>query len=184
MARPLHAAVFLDRDGTIIEDRHYLGDPEGVRLLPGAAEGVAMLSKAGWPVVIVSNQSGIGRGLITEAEFLAVDLRVRDELASLGGQIAGSYHCPHDPDIVPPCECRKPRPGLFERAARELSLDLGASHYAGDRLRDVQAGLEYGGSAYLVGSGETPPASFAARVVLVDSVLEVALHVLGRSRSR
>ncbi|HEX7239268.1 MAG TPA: HAD-IIIA family hydrolase, partial [Longimicrobiaceae bacterium] len=105
---PLRPAVFLDRDGTVIHDAHYLADPEGVRLLPGAAEAVARLNRAGVPVVLVTNQSGIGRGLFSEADFRAVQDRVEALLAAGGARIDAVYHCPHAPDADPPCDCRKP----------------------------------------------------------------------------
>lgn len=142
--------VFLDRDGTIIEDRHYLGDPREVRLLEGAAEAITRLNEADLPVVVVTNQSGIGRGLISEAQYFAVRARMEELLAAAGARLTATYHCPHDPRQLPPCECRKPLSGLFERAAREHLLDLRRSHFIGDRWRDVAAGVRIGGAGYLV----------------------------------
>jgi D-glycero-D-manno-heptose 1,7-bisphosphate phosphatase len=92
--------VFLDRDGTIIEDRNYLSDPDGVTLLPGAAEGIARLMAAAWPVIVVTNQSGIGRGLISEAQHEEVEARLQRQLAAMGATLTASYHCPHDPTKV------------------------------------------------------------------------------------
>lgn len=159
MERALRPAVFLDRDGTVIEDRHYLADPEGVALLPGAAEAVARLNRAGLPVILVTNQSGIGRGYFTEASFAAVQARLEAHLAARGARIDGVYHCPHGPEEG--CECRKPSPGLFLRAAREHGLDLARSFLVGDRVRDVSPALALGATGILVRSGpgpaETPP---------------------------
>lgn len=145
--------VFLDRDGTLIVDRHYLGDPAGVELLPGAGEAVARLNRAGLPALLVTNQSGIGRGMFTEADFRAVQRRLEEALAEHDARLDGVYHCPHAPDLAPPCRCRKPATGLFERAAAEHGVALGASYYVGDRARDVEPALRWGGTALLVGEG-------------------------------
>lgn len=144
-------AVFLDRDGTVIEDRHHLSDPAGIRLLPGAAGGMRRLADAGYALVIATNQSGIARGLFGEADYRAVRARLDELLAAAGVRLAGTYHCPHHPDFTGPCACRKPAPGMFLRAARELALDLARSVLVGDRVRDVAAAAELGARAILVG---------------------------------
>src|SRR5688500_18474954 len=97
-------AVFLDRDGTIILDRAYPGDPDGVELLPGAAGAVARFNAAGLPVILVTNQSGIARGLITESDFRAVQARTEALLEAEGARLDGVYHCPHGPDTEPACD--------------------------------------------------------------------------------
>jgi len=137
MSDGLRPAAFLDRDGTVIEDRAYLGDPDGVRLVPGAPEAVARLTAAGYRVVVVTNQSGVARGLFDEAAVDAVNRRVAELLAasSPAAVIDGFYVCPH----LGGCSCRKPLPGLFVRAARERQLDLGRSLAIGDSPRDVEA---------------------------------------------
>ncbi len=144
-------AVFLDRDGTVIEDRDYLSDPAGVRLLPGAARGMRRLADAGYALVIATNQSGIARGLFGEADYRAVRARLDELLAAAGVRLAGTYHCPHHPDFTGPCACRKPAPGMFLRAARELGLDLARSVLVGDRVRDVAPAADLGARAILVG---------------------------------
>jgi D-glycero-D-manno-heptose 1,7-bisphosphate phosphatase len=130
-------AVFVDRDGTLIHDRRYLADPEGVELLPGAGEGVARLNAAGLAVVLVTNQSGIGRGYFDEARYREVHARLVDHLARMGAVLDGAYHAPGVDEPGDPDADRKPGAGLFRRAARELSLDLGRSWLVGDRMRDV-----------------------------------------------
>jgi D-glycero-D-manno-heptose 1,7-bisphosphate phosphatase len=154
-------AVFLDRDGTLIHDRHYLGDPEGVELLPSAASAVARLNRAGIPVILVTNQSGIGRGIFTEADFEAVQRRIEQHLAEHGARLDAVYHCPHAPDHRPPCDCRKPAPGMFMRAARDHGLDLARSVFIGDRVRDIAPAGALGAPAFLVRTTdtahETPP---------------------------
>ena len=146
-------AVFLDRDGTLIEDRHYPRDPDQVVLLPGAAAAVRQLDRAGLPVVVVSNQSGIARGLLTEHDYLATTHRLDALLAADGARLAGHYHCPHLPEISGPCECRKPGPLLYRRAAADLDLDLTRSWWVGDRVRDLAAAREFGGRGILVLTG-------------------------------
>ena len=178
MSLPGRPAVFLDRDGTVIEDRHYLGDPAGVALLAGAGEAVARLNRAGLAVLLVTNQSGIGRGYFSEADFAAVQVRLEALLAAGGARLDGVYHCPHAPDHAPPCDCRKPALGLFRRAAAEHGVDLARSYYVGDRVRDVAPALELGGRGILVapeGGAETAPAG----VVRVGSLLAAVDLVLG-----
>ena len=117
------SVVFLDRDGTIIRDTHFISDPDHVELIPGAAAAIARLNSAGIPVVIATNQSGIGRGYYGAEEYERVHARVTERLAEEGARVDAAYYCPHAPDLVPPCDCRKPRPGMFERALRDLGAD-------------------------------------------------------------
>lgn len=151
-------AAFLDRDGTIIEDRCYIASPDDVALIPGAASGLAALRDRGLLLVVVSNQSGVARGLIDAAAAEAVHRRVVATLRDEGVDIDGSYYCPHGPGDG--CDCRKPAPGLVLRAAADLDIDLGASIVIGDRRRDLEAGLAAGcGTAVLLAppAGERPP---------------------------
>lgn len=143
-------AVFLDRDNTIVRDPGYLHDPEQVELLPGAADGLAALAAAGWPLVVVSNQSGIARGLFGPEAFHAVMRRIEVLLAPRKVHVQASYFCPHHPDVGGPCECRKPGVLLFRQAAAEHGIVLGASWFLGDRWRDVQPALALGGRGALV----------------------------------
>jgi D-glycero-D-manno-heptose 1,7-bisphosphate phosphatase len=143
----------VDRDGTLIVERNYLADPAGVELLPGAGRGLRRLADAGFALVLVTNQSGIARGLFGEEEFAAVQGRLSELLAAEGVRLDGAYHCPHHPDYSGPCTCRKPAPGMFVRAAADLGLDPARSLYIGDRLADVLAAGELGGRAYLVRTG-------------------------------
>jgi D-glycero-D-manno-heptose 1,7-bisphosphate phosphatase len=147
------AAVFLDRDGTIIEDPGYLSDPDRVHLLPGAAEAVARLNRAGRLVVVVTNQSGIARGLLSEAQYFATERRLDELLAARGARIDAHRFCPHHPDVTGPCECRKPGLLLYRAAAERLGIDLAASWWVGDRLRDVSPAEALGGRGILVGAG-------------------------------
>lgn len=165
-------AVFLDRDGTVVEDPGYLGDPARVRLIPGAADAIARLNRAGRMVVLVTNQSGIGRGLYGEEDFRAVQRRIEELLARDGAKLDAVYHCPHSPDTSPACECRKPAPGLFLRAAEEHGIDLTRSVFVGDRVRDIAPAAQWGARGIMVGEhpGETPPSGMVREPDLTAAV--------------
>ncbi|HEU4611138.1 MAG TPA: HAD family hydrolase [Kofleriaceae bacterium] len=143
------SALFLDRDGTLIVDVGYPRDPERVELVAGAADALRELQR-GHALVIVSNQSGIGRGLIREHEAVAVHERVIALFRAAGVTFAGAYYCPHAPDDR--CRCRKPAPGLIEDAARELDLDVSRSFMIGDKPSDLEAGRA-AGCRYLIRFG-------------------------------
>ncbi len=180
--------LFLDRDGTLIEDADYLADPDGVVLLPGAVEALARFRDAGWAVVVVTNQSGIARGLYGEADYTAVARRLETMLAARGVPLAATLHCPHHPDHSGPCACRKPAPGLLLAAARALALDLSRAVMVGDKVTDLQAGSAVGARPVLVRTGYG--AGTASRgggglpegTVVVDGLIDVADHVLGPAR--
>ncbi|HEU4451423.1 MAG TPA: HAD family hydrolase [Longimicrobium sp.] len=172
-------AVFLDRDGTLIHDRHYLRDPAGVELLPGAARAVAGLASAGFFVVLATNQSGIGRGYFSEQDYLAVHARLVELLAAEGARLDASYHCPDAEDSADPDAERKPGAGMFLRAAREHGLDLAASVWIGDRVRDVAAAARFGGRAILVRSAQSEVAEAEGRGIgIAGSLAEAADAIL------
>lgn len=135
-------AVFLDRDGTVIHDLDYPRDPDQVRLVPGAAAALARLRDAGFALVLVSNQSGVGRGLITPREAELVHERVVALLAERDVRLDGAYYCPHAPDAG--CGCRKPAPGMILEAAERLGIDVSGSYVVGDKPSDVRAGQRAG----------------------------------------
>ncbi|HXZ44377.1 MAG TPA: lipopolysaccharide heptosyltransferase II, partial [archaeon] len=135
-------AAFLDRDGTIIEDPGYLRDPEKLQFIPGAIEALRGLQRAGYRLVLVSNQAGVARGLLTETDVHRVNDRLKALLAEVGVRLDGIYFCPHHPDYGPPeyrreCDCRKPRPGLIHRAIRDLDLNPHRSVVIGDHATDA-----------------------------------------------
>jgi len=144
------AAVFLDRDGTLIDDPGFLADPARVRPLPGAVHAIARLTRAGLLPIIVTNQSGIGRGLISEDQYHAVRERVETVLSGDGGRIAASLHCPHAPTLTGQCGCRKPGTDLYLEAARRFDLDLTRCWWVGDRLTDVEPARTLRGHAILI----------------------------------
>lgn len=155
-------AVFLDRDGTINVDTVNVSRADSVRLIPGAAAAIARLNAASVPVIVISNQSGIGRGLFTMELYEEVRARIDEILAAEGARVNAVYICPHSPDIPPACECRKPGTQLYRQAAAEHGLDLGASWYVGDRLRDILAAKSFGGRGILVPRDTTPGADVVA----------------------
>jgi len=135
-------ALFLDRDGTIIEDRGYMRDPDEVRLLSGAAEALADIAQDGWKLIVISNQSGVGRGLISPDEMRRVQGRFLEAIESHGVTVTASYLCVHSPDDR--CECRKPSDFFLRLAAREHGIDLKSSWMAGDREADILCGRRAG----------------------------------------
>ncbi len=167
--------AFFDRDGTLIVDAHYLSDAARVRVIPGAVEAVQFANHLGAASVIVTNQSGIAQGLLSAAQYEAIRQRVEALFQDAGAPIAASYHCPHHPDVSGVCECRKPATKMYRDAARELSLDLHSSLFVGDRRRDVEPSLSFGGFGILVPSHDTPGADGEwadAHAAVASSLLE------------
>jgi histidinol-phosphate phosphatase family protein len=147
----------LDRDGTIIRDEAYIRDPHDVELLPGAAEAIRRLNDRGVAAIIVTNQSGIARGMLTEREYAAVQRRLAALLAQRGARIDATYMCPHHPDFGAACDCRKPGVLLFQLAIAEHGLDAARSIFIGDRWRDISAASAFGGTGVLIVAASTPP---------------------------
>lgn len=169
-------AVFLDRDGTIVEERGYITSPEGISLISGAGKGIAALRAAGWKAIVVSNQAGVAKGLMTEGDLARVNARVDTLLASEGTALDGVYCCPHHPEgtvaeYTRVCDCRKPQTGLLRRAAAEHGIDLAGSVFVGDSLRDIEAGRGVGARTVLVLTGfgvKTRDAGAKADQVVAD----------------
>ncbi|MBC8088305.1 MAG: HAD-IIIA family hydrolase [Phycisphaerae bacterium] len=148
-------ALFLDRDGTIITDEHYLNDPDGVQLLPGALTAITRANAAAVPVVVVTNQSGIGRGLISRQQYEAVASRLCEMLEAGGARVDATYFADDLPGTEHADGRRKPGLGMYREAAADLELDLAKSAYIGDKWRDVQAALTTNGLGILVPNGHT-----------------------------
>lgn len=178
------AAVFLDRDGTLIVEKNYLADPREAVLLDGVIEGLSRLQRHGLPLVIVSNQSGVGRGYFTMKEVEAVNARIDGLLKPAGIVIAGWYVCPHAPEAA--CRCRKPAPGLIEMASADLDLDPCQSYVIGDKRADLDLAKAVGARGILVmtgyGAGEAEHARAAGSPVC-DSIIEASDLILGTRES-
>lgn len=157
----MHKAVFLDRDGTVIADRGYLADPDGVSLLPGAGEALAALAHAGFKLIIVSNQSGIGRGLFPAEAVHAQHRRLGELLAAFGVKLDAAVFCPHTPDDG--CACRKPSPAMILAQAQALDIDVKASFMVGDKHSDVLAGKAAGCRTVFLGAAPDADADRTVR---------------------
>ena len=151
MANPSETYVFLDRDGTVIKEKHYLADPQQVELLPGAAQAMRRLREWGLGLVLVTNQSGLGRGYFDTARLAEIHQRLGDLLAEEGVLLDGVYFCPHLPDEG--CRCRKPRAGMVEQAADELRIGAGPHFVVGDKVCDIEMGQEVKATTVLVRTG-------------------------------
>ena len=178
-------AVFVDRDGTLNVDLRYMRDPARLELYRGVPRALRLLHQHGFQVVVVTNQSGIVRGLYTDEDVAAIHARLQERLAQHGTGVDAFYYCPHAPEDG--CVCRKPNPGLFQRAASDLGLDLGSSAIIGDRLLDVQAGQRLGLlTAYVPEPGERMrypeevPLARASADICAPTFFEAALRVMAR----
>jgi D-glycero-D-manno-heptose 1,7-bisphosphate phosphatase len=185
-------AAFLDRDGTIIKDVGYLTDLSAMTLLPGSGEAIRMLNDAGYPVIVITNQSGVGRGLFDERHVDAAHAALREAIARDGGRIDAFYYCPHHPTKSTvdryrvPCACRKPAPGMLRQAAADCDLDLPRSWMVGDWWRDVEAGIAAGTRTILLRSGHqglhggapVPPVQPDA---ILDNLMEATGWILRNS---
>lgn len=144
--------ILLDRDGTVIFDRHYLSDPDGVELLPGAVDGLRQMVEMGFGLAVLTNQSGVGRGYYDEASVHACNERMAEFLRPHGIGFDGIFFCPHTPDAQ--CGCRKPQPGLMEQAAEALGFDPAESFMIGDKEADMGVGRNTGATTILVRTGK------------------------------
>ena len=176
--------AFLDRDGTIIRDVHYVANAGDVELLGGAAHAIGRLNGAGIPVIVITNQSGIARGLFSVDDYLRTKHRTEELLSAAYAHVDATYYCPHYPDVTGPCQCRKPGTGMFVRAAAEHCLDMTSPVFIGDRWRDVEPFRVLGGTPILIGGPDTPTADVGraetegARVVAsLSQAVDVLLGV-------
>ena len=183
-------AVFLDRDGTLIEEHAYLHEPERVALMPEAAAVLSRLARAGFALVMVTNQAGVARGFYGEDAVERVHQRVRELLADQASvTLDGVYYCPHHADGVVAryaraCRCRKPAPGMLEAAARDLGLDLAASYLVGNDPVDVGAARAAGATPLFVTTGQAAGRPAPPGVPAFPSLMAAADAVLGRRGTR
>ena len=184
----MRKACFFDRDGVIIEEADYISDPSLVHLCPFAADAIRAMHDAGRLVIVVSNQSGIARGYFTEADLRAVEARMNELLAEAGVKIDASYYCFHHkkgivPEYAIDCDCRKPKPGMLLRAAKDLDIDLANSFMIGDKESDLEAGINAGckGVALVrTGHGVHQNIEKIPQAVDVGDVLTAAKELLAR----
>lgn len=184
-------AVFLDRDGTLIEETGYLRDPGLIRFIPGSIEAIRLLNENGLKAVVTSNQSGIARGLLTEEELKAVQESLQNRLSEKGAFLDGFYFCPHHPEEGDPpyrqdCSCRKPRPGLIRMAQQDLGVDPAESYTVGDRATDLEAGRGAGTKTILVRTGYGQEESGQMKVLpdhVADDLLDAVHWILAGGRT-
>ena len=182
-------AIFLDRDGTIIKDVAYLRDREQVRLLPGAADAIKRLNASGFLAIVVTNQSGIARGMLSRNDYQLAERRVDELLGQEGAKLDAHYFCPHLPELTGPCDCRKPGTLLYRQAAEQFHIDLARSWWVGDRMRDVLPATALGGRGILVLSGagqaeaKGEKASRFAQVSDLTDAVEMILKEVGTRES-
>lgn len=181
-------AIFLDRDGTINEDSGYVSRPDELIIYPSAAEAVRLINEAGLKVFIVTNQSGIARGLYSEETLHSIHERMREELAREGATVDAIYYCPHHPAFGDrryrkSCDCRKPQPGLLFRAAREHNIDLTRSYVVGDKASDINLAASVGAKGALVLTGygsetRADPERWPCRPDIVTEDLLAAVKII------
>jgi D-glycero-D-manno-heptose 1,7-bisphosphate phosphatase len=182
MTRP--KLVMIDRDGVINEDSgEFIKSVAEWRPIRGSLEAIAALHRGGWKVTVVTNQSGVGRGLYDEATLGEIHEHMRERVRAAGGELAGVYYCPHLPDAG--CDCRKPKPGMFRALERDLNVSVVGAPYIGDRISDVDAAEAVGALPMLVrtGTGSAAEAALGARRVAVfDDLAAAARSLLDEAR--
>jgi D-glycero-D-manno-heptose 1,7-bisphosphate phosphatase len=189
-------AIIMDRDGTVCEEVGYVNHVDRIRLLSRSAEAIKAANNAGFQTVVVTNQAGVARGYFAEGLIDEVHDRLREMLAETGARLDGIYYCPHHPEVGAPayrkrCTCRKPSPGMLERARDEMGIDLSASYMIGDTVKDIEAGHRAGTTNVLVltgyGKGELEYQSHAWTVQpdhVAADLLDAVAWILEREISR
>ncbi len=181
-------AVFLDRDGTLLEEANYIAEIERLLFFPYSADAVRLLNRAEFAVVVITNQAGIARGIVEESFVAEAHAAVTERLAEGGARVDAYYYCPHHPNGIVEryrraCDCRKPQPGMLRRAATDLGLDLTASFVVGDKLTDVEAGHAAGARGVLVRTGygrkeEALPNPAVRPDAIVDNLMGAVAWIL------
>lgn len=169
-------AVFLDRDGTMAEDVSYCRRPEDFRLLPNTARAIKLLNEHCFKVIVVTNQSGVGRGYFTEETLAEIHEKMKRELAREGARVDAIYYCPHHPDDN--CDCRKPKPGMILRAANDYDIDLKRSFVMGDMPSDIAMGQATGCRTILIGNRPPMSGGEAAPEAIARDILEAAYSIV------
>ena len=182
--------MFIDRDGTLVEEAGYLSSLDRLVFFPYSVDAIRQLNRAGFAVVVITNQAGIARGIVTEQFVETTHKYISERLAAGGARVDGYYHCPHHPDGVveafrATCECRKPQPGLLRRAGVDLDIDLSQSYTVGDRWDDLAAGRAAGTATLLVRTGygasnERAPREGLVPDAVVDNLAAASAWILSR----
>ncbi|MDD2900094.1 MAG: D-glycero-beta-D-manno-heptose 1,7-bisphosphate 7-phosphatase [Desulfuromonadaceae bacterium] len=178
----MRRAVFLDRDGTINIEKEYLYKIADFEFIPGAQEAIRLLNRAGYFVVVVTNQSGVARGYYTEDDVLHLHRHIDRELEQYGAHVDAWLYCPHHPSgrgsYALPCRCRKPLPGMLQEAAGRFDIDLDRSTMIGDKLADIEAGYAAGCRTILVltGYGANDQHDVGSRTIICDDLLSAVKH--------
>jgi len=185
-------AVFVDRDGTLIEEAGYLSHLDRLVFFPFTVDAVRQLNRAGFAIVVITNQAGIARGIVREAFVSEAHRHIEERLAAGGAHVDGFYYCPHHPhgiveSLRQSCDCRKPQPGLLRRAAEELDLDLARSYTVGDRWHDLEAGHAVGTRTVLVRTGygaadERAPKPGVSADAVTDNLAGAVAWILSETR--
>jgi D-glycero-D-manno-heptose 1,7-bisphosphate phosphatase len=175
-ARISDKVVILDRDGTIVIDRGHLADPNGLEFLPGAPEALRWLWRSAYRLVVITNQSGVGRGLFSLDRVEAMNARLHDMVERAGAKLAKIYVCPHAPEAC--CACRKPNLALMAQAATELNFNPRMSVVIGDKDSDIEFGLRAGARAILISSAPPNGAKRSASSLIVPSLMEAARSII------
>lgn len=191
----MNKAVFLDRDGTINKDKHYLYKVEDFEFLPGVMEALRLLYESDYLLIIITNQSGIARGYYSEQDYLALEKWLENKLVANGSPITASYYCPHLPDAEiseyrKECNCRKPKLGMFQQAVDDWNIDLNQSYAIGDRIRDCRISEESGCKGILIGNTESNDVidyiklHFNNKIIYKSNLLEAAKYILTIKNSK
>jgi D-glycero-D-manno-heptose 1,7-bisphosphate phosphatase len=171
--------IILDRDGTIVIDRGYAADPDGLEFMPGSAEALRCLWEFGYRLVVITNQSGVGRGFFGIDRVEAMNARLHAMIEGIGAKLTKIYFCPHAPEVN--CACRKPKLALMEQAAVELNFDPRKSVVVGDKSSDTEFALRAGARAILISAGTPPDSGSAAAHLTVPTLLEAAWSITSRT---
>ena len=173
-------AVFLDRDGTLNVDKGYVYRIEDWEWIPGAVDAIVALRKAGFLVIVVTNQAGIARGYYNEVDVNRLHAWINEELKKQGAAVDGFYYCPHHPAYSGECACRKPMPGMLHEAIRDFDVDINGSWLVGDKAADIHAGLAVGIKPILVltGYGKEERALLGDGIICAEDIVKASVEII------
>jgi D-glycero-D-manno-heptose 1,7-bisphosphate phosphatase len=170
--------VILDRDGTMVIDRGYLGDPAGLEFEPGAGDALRLLHECGFRLVVITNQSGVGRGFFPLDRLISMNAHLAAMVDEAGAKLSGIYFCPHTPDAG--CACRKPALGLLNLAAAELKFDPKSAIVVGDKESDIEFGRRAGATTVLLARDVPAPVASVVPDIVAPNLMEAARTIVAR----